>query len=93
MEDSFALPVNIEVLRMVNRDCQLPPVDQHQAIARLRRLYPQLREIKLGSLGGSWVRTGNSWARDVSGARERILVFRGLKPDPWMGWSDEWPSS
>ncbi|KAJ6603629.1 hypothetical protein DFH09DRAFT_1068781 [Mycena vulgaris] len=71
----------------------LPPVDQHQAIARLSRLYPQLREIKLGSLGGSWVRTGNSWARDVSGAREEILVFRGLKPDPWMGWSDEWPSS
>ncbi|KAJ7368714.1 hypothetical protein DFH08DRAFT_832075 [Mycena albidolilacea] len=93
MEDSFALPVNIEVFRMVNRDCQLPPVDQHQAIARLSRLYSQLREIKLGSLGGSWVRTGNSWARDVSGAREEILVFRGLKPDPWMGWSDEWPSS
>ncbi|KAJ7793567.1 hypothetical protein B0H14DRAFT_2925920, partial [Mycena olivaceomarginata] len=86
MEDSFALPVNIEVFRMVNCDCQLPPVDQHQAIARLSRLYPQLREIKLGSLGGSWVRTGNSWARDDSG-------FRGLKPDPWMGWSDEWPSS
>jgi hypothetical protein len=78
---------------VVDHDCELPPADQHQAIARLSRLYTQLHEIKLGSLGGSWERTGDSWAREVSGAREVILVLREVEPDPWMGWSDEWPSS
>ncbi|KAF7328530.1 hypothetical protein MVEN_02540500 [Mycena venus] len=85
MHDSFALSTNIEVFRVVDRDCQLPPADQHQVIARLSRLYTQLREIKFGSLGSSWKRTGDSWARDVSGAREVILVLREVELDPWMG--------
>jgi hypothetical protein len=82
--DGFILfPPNIEVFRVEEHafmfgdpDFQLPVADQHQVIAVLSRLYMHLREVQFGSesLVSSWTRTGDSWAREVSGCREVIKV-------------------
>ncbi|KAJ7869129.1 hypothetical protein B0H14DRAFT_2727763 [Mycena olivaceomarginata] len=84
MDGSLSFPPNIEVFRVEehaprNRDpdFQLPVADQHQVIAVLSRLYMHLREVQFGSesLGSSWTRTGDSWAREVSGCREVVKII------------------
>ncbi|KAF7345947.1 hypothetical protein MVEN_01617100 [Mycena venus] len=83
MDGFLLLPPNIEVFRVEEHavtvgdpDFQLPVADQHQVIAVLSRLYMHLREVQFGSesLGSSWTRTGDSWAREVPGCREVIKV-------------------
>ncbi|KAJ7359103.1 hypothetical protein DFH08DRAFT_403453 [Mycena albidolilacea] len=84
MDGSLSFPPNIEVFRveedaprMRDPDFQLPVADQHQVIAVLSRLYVHLREVQFGSelLGGSWTRTGDLWAREVSGCREVVKII------------------
>ncbi|KAJ7869186.1 hypothetical protein B0H14DRAFT_2728120 [Mycena olivaceomarginata] len=84
MDGFLSFPPNIEVFRVEqhapligNPDFQLPVADQHQVIAVLSRLYVHLREVQFGSelLGGSWTRTGDSWAREVSGCREVVKII------------------
>ncbi|KAJ6569141.1 hypothetical protein B0H19DRAFT_1256807 [Mycena capillaripes] len=83
MDGSVLFPPNIEVFRVEEHavtvgdpDFQLPVADQHQVIAVLSRLYMRLREVQFGSesLGSSWTRTGDLWAREVSDCREVIKV-------------------
>ncbi|KAJ7359121.1 hypothetical protein DFH08DRAFT_800994 [Mycena albidolilacea] len=84
MDGSLSFPPNIEVFRVEEHatlfgdpDFQLPVADQHQVIAVLSRLYMHLREVQFGSelLGSSWTRTGDLWAREVSGCREVVKII------------------
>ncbi|KAJ7252260.1 hypothetical protein C8J57DRAFT_1474304 [Mycena rebaudengoi] len=84
MDGFLSFPPSIEILRVEEHafllgepDFQLPVADQHQIIAVLSRLYMHLREVQFGSesLGSCWTRTGDSWAREVSGCREVVKVI------------------
>ncbi|KAJ7869146.1 hypothetical protein B0H14DRAFT_3861270 [Mycena olivaceomarginata] len=84
MDGSLSFPPNIEVFRVEEHsprirdpDFQLRVADQYQVIAVLSRLYMHLREVQFGSesLGSSWTRTGDLWAREVSGCREVVKII------------------
>jgi hypothetical protein len=84
MDRFLSFPPSIEIFRVEEHammfedpDFQLPVADQHQVIAVLSRLYMHLHEVQFGSesLGSGWTRTGDSWAREVSGCREVVKVI------------------
>ncbi|KAJ7808990.1 hypothetical protein B0H14DRAFT_3760297 [Mycena olivaceomarginata] len=74
--DGFlSLPPNIEILFLREQRYNLPPANQHQAMAILSRLYTRLCEVQFDAVGTSWIRTGDTWAREVSGCREVIKII------------------
>ncbi|KAJ7250560.1 hypothetical protein C8J57DRAFT_1667099 [Mycena rebaudengoi] len=84
MDRFLSFPPSIEIFRVEEHaftfgdpDFQLPIADQHQVIAVLSRLYMHLCEVQFGSesLGSGWTRTGDLWAREVSGCREVVKVI------------------
>jgi hypothetical protein len=79
--DGFlSLPPNIEILFLREQRYNLPPVNQHQAMAILSRLCTRLCEVQFDAVGTSWIRTGDTWAREVSGCREVIKIITTPEP-------------
>ncbi len=60
---SLLLPSTIEVLRLevLGIVPELPPAQQHHALAVLGQRYPCLGEVQFGSRSASWKRTVELW--------------------------------
>ncbi|KAJ7430933.1 hypothetical protein B0H11DRAFT_2066508 [Mycena galericulata] len=73
-DGSLALPAPLEVLRLTveHRVAPFSLNEQHQMLARLRRLYPGIREVEMGGESDRWERTGAVWKR--CGAEEYMQV-------------------
>ncbi|KAJ7430938.1 hypothetical protein B0H11DRAFT_2210738 [Mycena galericulata] len=73
-DGSLALPAPLEVLRSTveHRVAPFSLNAQHQILARLRRLYPGIREVEMGGESDRWERTGAVWKR--CGAKEYMQV-------------------